>query len=214
LKTRPYNNATRRRQQAALKARIAAATVGLHAEKGAVATRYADIAKAAGVSLPTVYKHFPTQDALLQGCTGHVTARAPELPVATILAAPDLPAAARLLVAAMERQHLHFEPWLAWREDRVIPFLAGMSEAIRRDRAGLVAEVLKAHDVRDGLKEAVAAWESFLSFDLWHRLVREHGLSRRAARGVLVRGLLAAAGPEPEAPAPARKERSQHPPRR
>jgi AcrR family transcriptional regulator len=198
LKTRPYNNATRRRQQAALKARIAAATVGLHAEKGAVATRYADIAKAAGVSLPTVYKHFPTQDALLQGCTGHVTARAPELPVATILAAPDLPAAARLLVAAMERQHLHFEPWLAWREDRVIPFLAGMSGDIRRGRAALAAEVLKRHGVRKGHKDAVAAWESVLSFDLWHRLVREHGLSRRAARGVLVRLLLAAvaAGPE------------------
>jgi AcrR family transcriptional regulator len=213
LKKRPYDNTTRRRRQAALKERIAAATAGLHAKKGVVGTRYADVARAAGVSLPTVYKHFPTLDVLLQGCTGHVVAQAPPLPVAKVLAADDLATAARLLVAAMERQHLHFEPWLAWREDRVIPFLAGMSEAIRRDRAALVAELLKAHGVRGGLRETVAAWESLLSFDLWHRLVREHGLSRRAAHAVLIRCLLAAAGPDPEPPASTPKERSQRPPR-
>jgi len=195
LKTRPYNNATRRRQQAARKARIAAATAGLHAHKGAVATSYADIAQAAGVSLPTVYKHFPTLDALLQGCTGHVIAEAPPIPVARILAAPDLPAAARLLVAAMEAQHLHFEPWLAWREDRVIPFLAGMSADIRQGRAALVAQVLERHGGEEGRRERVAAWESLLAFDFWHRLVREHGLPRRAARDVLVRCLLAVGEP-------------------
>jgi len=195
MKTRPYNNATRRRQQAALKARIAAATAELHADRGVVATSYADVAKAAGVSLPTVRRHFPTLDELLQGCTGHVIAQAPPVPVEKILAAPDLAAAARLLVAAMERQHLHFEPWLAWREDRVIPFLAGMSEGIRRHRAALVAQVLERHGGGEGSRERVAAWESILSFDLWHRLVREHGLSRRAARDVLVRCLLASGEP-------------------
>lgn len=195
MQKRPYDNTNRRRRQAALKARIAAATAGLHAEKGALATSYADVARAAGVSTPTVYKHFPTLDALLQGCTGHVIAQAPEVPVGKILAAPDLPAAAGLLVAAMERQHLHFDPWLAWREDRVIPFLAGMMGDIRQGRAGLVAEVLGRHGVRSGRREAVAAWESLLSFDLWHRLVRAHGLPRAAARRVLVRCLLAAVGP-------------------
>lgn len=180
-----------------MKARIAAATADLHAVKGAMATTYADVAAHAGVSLPTVYKHFPTQDELLAGCTGHVIARAPEMPVEQILAAPDLPGAAKLLVSAMETQHLHFEPWLVWREDRVIPFLTRMLAGIRRAHAELVEAVLKAHGVRRGLREAVATWESMLSFDFWHRLVRAHGLSPAAARRVITRGLLAAVPPVP-----------------
>ena len=198
LNTRVYNNQLRRQRQAELKARIAAATAELHAAKGGIATTYADIARHAGVSLPTVYKHFPTQDELFQGCTGHVISQAPEMPVKRILAAPDLAAAARLLVNAMEKQHLHFEPWLSWREDRVVPFLAGMSAGIRRAHAELVAEVFKTHGVRRGLREAVAAWESMLCFDFWHRLVHGHRLSRRAARRVLVQGLLALVEPAPD----------------
>jgi AcrR family transcriptional regulator len=195
LTTRTYNNEKRRRRQAELKAGIAAATAELHASKGVIATSYADIARHAGVSLPTVYSHFPTQDDLLQGCTAHVIAQAPALPTEKILAAPDLPAAANLLVTAMEAQHLHFEPWSAWREDRVIPLLGAMAAAIRQSKSELIAAVLARHDVPGAHREQVAAWESVLSFDLWHRLAREHGLSRPAVRRVLVQWLLAVVGP-------------------
>jgi AcrR family transcriptional regulator len=197
LKTRAYNNELRRKQHAELKTSIAAATAELHACKGVIATSYADIAKQAGVSLPTVYSHFPTQDELLQGCTGHVIAQAPVLPVEKILAAPDLQTAAKLLVAAMEQQHLHFEPWLGWREDRVIPFLAGMSAHIRQSRAALVSEVLACHKVPGARRELVAAWETVLSFDTWHRLTREHQLPRSAVRRILLQCLLAIIGPSP-----------------
>ena len=195
MKTRAYNNESRRRQHAALKASIAAATAELHAAKGVIATSYVDIAKHAGVSLPTVYSHFPTQHELLLGCTEHVIAKAPALPIEKILAAPDLQAAVKLLVAAMEQQHLHFEPWLAWREDRVIPFLAEMAAHIRQSKTALLAKLLANHKVRGARRELVAAWESVLSFDLWHRLVREHQLPRSAVRRILVQCLLAVAGP-------------------
>ena len=84
------------------------------------------------MSLPTVYAHYPTLDALLDGCTRHVAARAPPCPSTAILAAQTLRDAAERLVDAMEQQHLHFEPWLSWREDRVIPFLADLSGARAR----------------------------------------------------------------------------------
>ncbi|HRP75561.1 MAG TPA: TetR/AcrR family transcriptional regulator [Rhodocyclaceae bacterium] len=197
MTTRTYNNEKRRWRQAELKAGIAAATAELHASKGVIATSYADIARHAGVSLPTVYSHFPTQDDLLQGCTAHVIAQAPALPTEKILAAPDLPAAANLLVTAMEAQHLHFEPWSAWREDRVIPLLGAMAAAIRQSKSELIAAVLARHDVPGAHREQVAAWESVLSFDMWHRLVREHGLSRSAVRRILVQWLLAVVGPTP-----------------
>ena len=200
MKTRSYNIESRRKQQIVLKESIAAATAELHAAKGVFATSYPDIAKRAGVTLPTVHSHFPTQHELLEGCTSHIIAKAPEMPVEKIMAAPDLPAAAKLLVAAMEKQHLHFEPWLVWREDRVIPFLAEMAVGIRQSQASLVAKLLAHHLGPGGRREMVAGWESVLSFDFWHRLVRGHQLSRHAARRVLIQYLLAVVGPTPASP--------------
>jgi len=71
-----------------------------------------------------------------------------------------------------------------------------------------VAGLLKRHLGAGVPREMVAGWESVLSFDLWHRLVRQHGLPRPAARRVLVQCLLAISGPEPATksnPRPRRK---------
>jgi AcrR family transcriptional regulator len=194
--TRTYNSEKRLRKQADLRARIAAAAADLHARKGALATSYADIASEAGVSLPTVYAHFPTMDALLDGCTRHVAGRAPTLPAADILEAPTLAQAAERLVDAMEQQHLHFEPWLSWRENRVIPFLADLSGRVRDELAALIARVLRRHCGPGGHRASVAAWETALSFDAWHRLARGHRLSRPAARRATLQCLLATAPPQ------------------
>ncbi|HTP97849.1 MAG TPA: helix-turn-helix domain-containing protein [Casimicrobiaceae bacterium] len=193
--TRTYDSHSRRRKRAELKARIAQAAAALHAEQGASATSYADIAAAAGVSVPTVYAHFPTQRDLLEGCTAHVAAGAPALPDEATLAETDLPAAAALLASAEEARHRHYEPWLAWREDRVIPFLAEMSNGGRDALSAFIARVLRRHLGPGEHREAVAAWESLLSFDFWHRLAREHRLPRAAVRRVIVQSLLAAAVP-------------------
>ena len=142
---RPYNSETRRRKQAELRERIAAAAAELHAQQGAVATSNADIARQAGVSLPTVYSHFPSQDDLLGACTAHVASRAPRVPVEQILGAPDLRVATERLVDAADALNAHFAPWKAWREDRVIPFLARMSETARAQQTALIAQLLERH---------------------------------------------------------------------
>jgi hypothetical protein len=137
---------------------------------------------------------------LLQGCTSHVIAKAPPFPAEAILSAPDLPAAAALLATAMEQQHLHFEPWFTWREDRVVPFLAEMSEGFRKLQTAFLSKLLALHLGKGVRREMIAGWESILSFDLWHRLVRSHGLPRPAARRVLVQCLLALIEPVPASP--------------
>ena len=195
--TRSYNSELRLRKQAELRTRIAEAATVVHARQGALGTSYADIAAEAKVSLPTVYAHFPTLDDLLDGCTRHVADRAPTLPVEDILGAKTLNAAAERLVDAMERQHLHFEPWLAWRENRVIPFLARLSGRVRDELASLAARVLRQHCGPGAHREAVAAWETALSFDAWHRLARGHRLSRPAVpRRAILQCLLATAPPQ------------------
>src|SRR6185295_5084138 len=103
---------------------------------------------------------------------------------------------AELLADALADLHLHFEPWLAWREDRVIPFLAEMSAARRDELAGLIARVLKQHLGPGDHREKVAGWESVLSFDFWYRLMRGHRLSRAAVRRLTMRSLEAIAHPQ------------------
>lgn len=197
---RAYNSDLRLRKQAELRQRIAAAAATLHAQRGALATSYADIAAAAGVSVPTVYAHFPDQRALLEGCTGHVAALAPPLPVDEILAAPDLTRALAMLVPAVARRHAHFEPWAAWREDRVIDFLAELSAARRQQSSALLTRLFARHLGKGDHRELVAACETVLSFDFWHRLARGHGLSEPAVARVLDATLRALVVAPPAAP--------------
>jgi AcrR family transcriptional regulator len=209
---RAYDNAGRLQQQAELKSRIAAAAAQLHAEKGALATSWADIAQAAGVSLPTVYKHFPDFDALIPACTGHAAASAPPLPAERILACDGLDAAAAELVQAVDRIHAYYEPWLAWGEHRSLPVLA---DQVARERAQLTAfcrAVLQRHlGDAAGLAEMAAQWEALLHFDFWHGLVRQHRLSRAAVRRLTTHLLLAVTGPQPAADPPARPTRRKTP---
>jgi AcrR family transcriptional regulator len=194
MTARTYDSRLRRQRQAELQRRIAAAAATLHAQKGVRGTSYADIAAQANVSLPTVYARFPTQRALLEGCTAHVGATAPALPVDRLLASPDLRTAADALTDAIVQKHLHFEPWFAWREDRVIPFLADMRKREREALAALIGKLFERHlGTAATRRDVIAGWESLLSFDFWHRLARGHDLPHAAVKRLIVDALLAMA---------------------
>lgn len=196
---RKYTPSKRLTQLSERQQRVTAATAALHAEKGPVATSYADIAQRAGVSLPTVYSYFPTQEALMSACTGHVAASAPSLPTEAILASPELGALAEMLVVSMDKLHAHYEPWASWRAEQAVPFLAELRATNRERLTTLLQEALSRH--RKGRQAAnAAAWESLLSFDLWQRLVRQHALPRARVRALLIDLLLSALGPESATP--------------
>lgn len=194
---RAYNNQTRQQLQSELKQRMVEAAVRLHAAKGGLGASYADIAQAAGVSLPTVYKHFPQLETLFQSCTAHVAQCAPALPVESILAAPDMVSASLQLVDAMDQLNAYYEPWLVWRDHGRNAFLAELAAERRRQLTGLCAAILARHVPNDGTPDRAALWESLLHFELWHRLVREHKLSRAEVRRTLHQLLQATAGPLP-----------------
>ena len=193
---RAYNNETRLQQQAGLKARIAEAAAALHKTQGALNTSWAQIAAEAGVSVPTVYKHFPTLDDLIGACTAHVAALAPEFPTERILEAEDLEAAVEALVAAVDAAHAHYAPWLVWREDNRIPALADMFAGQRAQMLSL-CEALLARHLGEGEHRATAAWwEALLSFDVRDRIVATHRQSRAAYRRTVASLLLAVTGPQ------------------
>lgn len=203
MATRTYNNQTRLQRQAELKARIAAAASRLHALQGGLGTSWADIAREAGVSLPTVYKHFPDYESLIPACTGHAAAGAPPFPAEQILKCTDLPAAAEALVEATDRMHAYFEPWMAWGEHHR---LAPLAQHVARQRGAATAfcrGLLQQHLGRSQeLPQLAATWETLLSFDVWHGLVRQHKLTRTAARRITLDLLLAVTGPQPASASP------------
>lgn len=207
MSNRRYTPKVRQTQVFERQQRVAAATAELHAEKGASATSYADIASRAGVSLPTVHSYFPTQAHLMRACTGHVGAHAPQFPVEAILGAPDLTDAADRLIVALDRLHAYYEPWVSWRQETVVPFLAELAATRRAQLTSMLARLLSQH--RPDRQAACApVWESVLSFDLWQRLVRQHELPRARVRKVLKNLLMAAVGPGPSTsiqPGPRRK---------
>lgn len=65
---RRYRMTARRTAAEDTKRRILEATLELHTEKGIFGTSWQDIAARADVSVGTVYKHFPSLDALVPAC--------------------------------------------------------------------------------------------------------------------------------------------------
>ena len=71
---RRYDLGKRADSVAETQRRILEATFKLHNEQGVAATTIPEVARRADVALGTVYKHFPTVDALVTACGGHVMA--------------------------------------------------------------------------------------------------------------------------------------------
>src|SRR3954465_16009412 len=70
MSPRPYDQTLRKAAAEEACRRIVEAAAALHAEHGGLATSHAMIAERAGVSIPTVYKYFPTRNDLIPACTG------------------------------------------------------------------------------------------------------------------------------------------------
>jgi AcrR family transcriptional regulator len=118
---RSYNSEKRKQLENELRQRIVEATVALHAEKGASATSYKDIAKRADVAIPTVYKNFPDLSGLFYACTRHAAALAPAQSEEMFITASSLHQRVAALVHIRCRVHAYFDPWLKWGGDRVMP---------------------------------------------------------------------------------------------
>ncbi|MEO5974596.1 MAG: TetR/AcrR family transcriptional regulator [Ilumatobacteraceae bacterium] len=77
--------------------RIVMATFEVHDEKGIADTKFRDIAERADVSLATVYRHFPTYDAIVEACGELSRSMLPPLEPAVFDGVSDLRSRLRLL---------------------------------------------------------------------------------------------------------------------
>jgi AcrR family transcriptional regulator len=77
VQKRPYRMRRRAQLEELTRRRITESAVELHKELGPARTSIAAIAERAGVRRSTVYRHFPTEDALFDACSSHWRAANP-----------------------------------------------------------------------------------------------------------------------------------------
>lgn len=192
MSPRPYNRTLRKAAAEEAKRRIVEATAALHATHGGVGTSHAMIARKAGVSIPTVYKYFPTGDDLIPACTGLVASRAPvALDERLFDGHPQVADRVRILARALFRLHEYFAPWLRWTETdaAAFPSLRGFIEEGRRGREHLIRMALQPPGSPAPATSARLLAAVLLDFPSW-RTLTSGGLTTERAATVAARAIL------------------------
>lgn len=169
---RSYSMETRAAQEAATRERIVRAAVRLHADRGALATSFAAIAKRAQVSPQTVYNHFPDLGALIGACTAHVAALAPHVDESSFR--PGITAEDRLrrLARAVYARIEFYAPWLrqGYHDAASIPELAAIFAQVDDEvRRLAVAALAPGREPAPGFADAAFV---LLDYPAWQALTR------------------------------------------
>lgn len=167
--------------------RIIEATMQLHAEQGIVATNWEDIARRAGVSLATVYRHFPSLDELVPACGAlaedFIRPPLPELAEATFDGLDELDERLRRLV---DELCTYYERGgdallLARREGHLVEALAAWARKLDRTVETFVRAAVRPANLDERTVKVIAA---LASFPVWQSLV-DTGLPPSEVQGVI-----------------------------
>jgi AcrR family transcriptional regulator len=175
---RRYRMDTRAAAVEETRRRIVEAAKTLHAEQGVLGTNYEEIARRAGTSQATVYRHFPSLGELLPACARSIH-----------VLQPLTPARARATFHGMEHPSLRVEVlvrgtcecyardagWLhaARREEDLFPALHEIVRVQRENLRLLARAALAGTEASERTVRVVAA---LVDFPVWQAL-RDAGLS-------------------------------------
>lgn len=173
MSPRAYDRTLKRAAAEEARRRIVEAAAQLHARRGAAGTSHAMIAKSAGVSLPTVYKYFPTGNDLIPACTGLVSSRAPAaLGDGLFKGLGRVSDRVEALARSLFRNHEYFAPWMRWTDgdSAAFPALRTFLDEGRKALRHLVRSALHAPGDRPPQKELLLLSEALLDFPAWKTL--------------------------------------------
>ena len=183
MKRRGYRQARRAEAAEETRRRIVEATFALHGERGVAETTMTQIAARAGVSVGSVYKHFPTYDDAVAACTAHAVATIALPGAAGFAARATLADRVRGLTAEIfdfyERARM-FERIRA-EQERFAP-LRPFFAAEARQRIALTREALAPFAIDGPTMDVLAA---LLDAAVWGSL-RRAGMSQAAAVDAIV----------------------------
>lgn len=190
---RAYVQKRRAESREATRQRIVDTTIAMHGERGDDQTTIAEIARRAGISRLTVYRHFPDERSLLAACTGHYFNQHP----------PPDPAKWRSVADPETRLEYALRAEYAWfDETRVMMARAAEDAPTNPILAELTAPLVNRWDtIRD---ELVAGWPGesglrraaighALQFLTW-RSLRAQGLTNSDAVALML-GAVRSTGP-------------------
>jgi len=197
-RSRKYELRARAESQEQTRQRIAKAASELHGEVGPAETTVAEIARRAGVSRLTVYKHFPDNAALYPACAAHHLSEHP-LPDFEAALSPDDPVertVSLLLTVYRDWYRDQREMWGNLHRDRRLDLaldefmrdnsdtaLTGLADALT---AGFELSAGDAKRLRPLVRLALDFWT-------WERLVRD-GLDDEQAAKLMTDAIASAAG--------------------
>jgi AcrR family transcriptional regulator len=187
--TRRYRKRARADAEAETRLRITEAAVKLHGSIGPARTTIKAVAEEAGVQRATVYRHFPTEEALFGACSAHWAGLhpAPDAEQWREVADPDerLRVGLGELYAWYERGQPMFSN--VFRDAPLVPAMRA-AVGVRIERAALYHDALMAGRRERGRRRerVAAAIGHALDFTTWRSLVAEQGLGNDEAVELMV----------------------------
>jgi AcrR family transcriptional regulator len=183
--TRLYHSPRRAAMAEQTRLDIVEAAIRLHA--GGV-TELADLAREAGVALPTVRKHFPTRERVFEACTAHIAQMGETFPLAELAGISD---PAERISASVLRLYQLFEArlGLTWTAYRMAGDSPAFAHVLERNQALVrrIAEMLvdgSGDEFPDGRRDTILAFVHGLLSPLAYRAMRlEGGLDVDSAAG-------------------------------
>lgn len=190
MKKRAYTLKKRAESQAETRQRIVEAAVELHRDVGPLRTSLSMVAERAGVQRHTLYAHFPDDRALFMACSAHNLEQNPRPEAEAWKSIADRDERLRAGLTELYRWYADNEKMTAsvLRDVEVSPLLQEIGK-IR------IAPFYKAY--REVLGEKLNARQQAmlalaLSFYTWRTLVRDGGLSTKAAAEQMTRAVIGA----------------------
>jgi len=190
LMTRTYVKSKRAENQAETRQRIVDAAMELHGEVGPAATTISMIAERAGVQRHTIYAHFPDDRSMLMACSGHHLEQYPFPSPDGWIAITDPAARLTAALAALYAWYASTEAMTAGvlRDAEHHPVLRDVVAL----RFGTGIGAIHASLIGGLGTKGKAALALALSFHTWRTLVRDAGLSHKAATALMARAVLEA----------------------
>jgi AcrR family transcriptional regulator len=191
--SRPYTMRARQDTVEETRLAITEATMRLHERVGPRATTVSAVAEEAGVTRLTVYRHFPTDDALVIACSAHWRELHPRPDPSAWARVRDPVARLRMALGETYRWTATAAPMMTMihRDVDVMPrFVGDYLAADERRRVAVLAVGFRARG--RAAYRLRAALAHALRISTWHSLCADGGLTDAVAGNVMVGAVLAA----------------------